>query len=1371
MSYNRSSYFPLRYSSGGTGNNGDSSQNNNPGNHDSGSRGGNQEKYGNDHSSSYSSRNDYYDSYRGSSHSKYYKRYNKYNHSGGPSGASNPPMSRNNSYNGSYSSRRKDRYDSYPGTLDYDSYESRSFDKYDDYSNNNGVKSRPLYDDSSSRLDKPLQQEDRRNPTVSAAGFRNERRGASNQSINNDFKDDRRGLPGQGSRGFKDNRRGLGYEERRKSPQTDYDDANRRNYYEYGDDKRPSQSDYREDRRRGSSYRPLNNRPKDKPRILEMKSHYKPESEERPSELRKEELRSEIRQEEKPSEVKQEEKPNKVKEEEEEEPSDEQLLIEKELEQLAQEQKPKQETRRSFDRLSTPTLQNKATEDKEQLQKDENKEIEEKSKLSDVPDSSNDSKTTTEKTENELPQPKKPDDSQVDSTKGSTSMEIDKVEEPKEIEASSKSEMSQESEKIPTEDEDISLTDQKIGIDTACEKLLNQSPDEKELARSNSFADTSALSPIRDNVSEPDFNFNNLVTIEENQPEDKAKTTVKENMQKSDQNDNETDLSEAETVVARSPPRINKTRKLIRKKEYDENRHNLKRKKRIYSSEDEDEDEEDDNDNEVNEEREPKNEMEDDEQQHEEEDTEKERIYQKAHNRKPKDKPYKIKRDSGGRSLLQRACKKGDLKLIEDYLSRGADANEKDFGGFTCLHEAALEGHTEVVKLLIKYGADVNAKADAVGDSETPLIDAAENMHYDTVKILLENGADPTIYNIDGFTALTKIYNEHANDEEYAKIVQLLEDWIAKAQQSKDSEAENEAKFSKRTNVDDPNDTYFADLIKRKGIYKYAAEGSKELTANYFVSGNNLESRPDILNLAARNGHVELVDIILGLNPHPYDLNTENACGITVLLASVGRGHFAVVESLLSKGADPLKRRPQDGLTALEIAQRSIHFDAKEVELLEKCIEKKLLSAASSGRASPALSQLTRDSNVKKTDVEKQKSKPVVKDESENEEYSSSDDEIRPGRSYQKLDVDKKRKGSEVDKERNLKKLRRTKSDSKVKQQSSSVFGNIKEDVVVTQRVVSSSPQPEKAKTKGSQPALAAVPIPVPLTKAQEEQKAKNAEQARIWQEKVEAKKRARREMFLKSEKEKERKKQEEEEKRAEEEKKLAEKMQEVQSRLVKEAEEKSKMLKQKRVILRTKLSTNNYPIGLKHIKFNRQFSELDIKAYLPFYIFTINDTDYVIDLQVSLITGTPISEFIDTVTDKIELTSTDKSKVWKLFFTMIGIDKKKPTIQYKLYNEGHSQFSFLLLHFIKYDDILKWIKEHHPKFHEYIESHNQYNHVALESLQPFNDSSTKTIINETNTDFTIDIGHIEKSVFIPPNLKRRKDSLRTIQNATTPLW
>ena len=274
---------------------------------------------------------------------------------------------------------------------------------------------------------------------------------------------------------------------------------------------------------------------------------------------------------------------------------------------------------------------------------------------------------------------------------------------------------------------------------------------------------------------------------------------------------------------------------------------------------------------------------------------------------KSKKLPYKVKRDSSGRSLLQRACKKGNFADVQDYIERGASANEKDFCGFTCLHEAALEGHTQIVKYLIENGANVNAKADEAGDSETPLIATAN-------------------------------YNSRLPRE-----VQFVSD----------------APIASGPIMEDPNDNYFAELIKGKGIYKYAAENSKEKTAEYFVAGHNLEGKPDILILAARNGHTELVDIILGLNPTPFNIDTESSCGVTALLASIGRGHFEVVDSLLSKGADPFKTRKKDGLNALEIAQHSPHFDSREVSVIMKFMEKKSGTKILSGIPSRVVSRAT----------------------------------------------------------------------------------------------------------------------------------------------------------------------------------------------------------------------------------------------------------------------------------------------------------------------------------------------------------------------------------------------------------------------------
>ncbi|KAK6455624.1 uncharacterized protein RJT20DRAFT_97227 [Scheffersomyces xylosifermentans] len=817
-------------------------------------------------------------------------------------------------------------------------------------------------------------------------------------------------------------------------------------------------------------------------------------------------------------------------------------------------------------------------------------------------------------------------------------------------------------------------------------------------------------------------------------------------------------LSEAETVVAESPPRINKGRRLVRKAEFDEVRHNLKRKA-LYSSEDDDDDDDDDDDFRS---------------------TKRPHVGDLGRSGRSSSiqKPYKLKRDAGGRSMLQRSCKKGNLNEVQSYIARGANANEKDFCGFTCLHEAALEGHTEVVRFLIEHGANVNAKADAAGDSETPLIDAAENKHYEVVKLLLDNGADPSIYNIDGFTALTKIQNEHTDEEGYDKIIRLLEEASAKFKLATKVEVAKATSPSPSPSpiVEDPNDNYFGELIKKKGIFKYAAEGSKEVTANYFVSGNSLSAKPDILILAARNGHAELVDIILGLNPTPYNIDNEGGCGVTALLASVGRGHYEVVENLLSKDADPFKKRKQDGLNALEIAQRSIHFDPREIKLIHEYMNKKAPSKL--GQMSTAVSTVVSvvpspvRSAVASSVASANVSEAVSEDGSD-----ADDDEEEDARDINRTKSNEERKRkSGIDKDQLVKRLKKTKSESKIKIQPSSVFKESSPEPLdrierITTREQSSSPPPDRARNKSVYSTVS--PSPTPSTKAQEELKAKNALEAKMWQEKAEAKKRARRDMFLKAEKEKERQRKEDEEKRVIEEKKAAEFKEEERLRLAKEAEAKTKVLKEQRVALMREFTIENYPIGLRTAKFNVTLTADDIRRYAPLYIFNIDGVKYVTDLQIALLTGAKVSSFISTFGPEVksEATQVDKSKIWRLFYEIIGIDPSNSTVNTQSRVEGHGQFQNLVIHFIRFDDISKFVKLQYPVTYNFVwDQLSKYStEVLLESLLPFDDQQRNCVVDESSMEIVVDTKSIGK--FIPPHLGYRKDIIRTISSNSRPLW
>lgn len=860
---------------------------------------------------------------------------------------------------------------------------------------------------------------------------------------------------------------------------------------------------------------------------------------------------------------------------------------------------------------------------------------------------------------------------------------------------------------------------------------------------SHNIADSSMLSPIGDSDQIDDTFFKNLDTINESKKENKV--------------DIEEDLSEAETIITNSPPRFNKSRRLVRKKDFDEERRKIKRRT-IISSEDEEDGEEDSS----------------------EEGSHKSSNYERKN---MNERPYKLKRDSSGRSLLQRACKKGNIEDIKSYLKRGANANESDFCGFTCLHEAALEGHVDVVEILLQNGADINAQADENGYYETPLMDAAENKHEETVQLLISKGANPNIYNIDGFTALTKIYNEHKDEEGYDEIIKMLEEAgnkfaVAPSHEKlEEVDSTNPDTVGPKEIVEDPNNSYFSEIIRKKNIYKFAAEGAKEITANYFVAGNSLESKPDILILAARNGHTELVDIILGLSLGPHNVDIENDRGLTPLLASVGRGHYEVVESLLVKGADPTKIRRNDQLSCLEIAQRSAHYSSKEVELIQNYIDKRNdTSKRIEGKEAVVTTNnnayfaKTNDASDIRNGKMKENSDEEIDNGIENEERDEEQDEDEE---YEEKVVTK-RKRSEEEEEDEDKDTKKQKSEIKVRPLPSKVFN--KEETPdrseFKNKEESFSPSSIRPDFKSESPQS-----PAPLTKEQEELKAKNAEEARIWQQKVEAKKRARKDMFLKSEKEKERRRREEEEKKLEEQKKLAIIQEERALKLAEVKQQKTQQLQEERKSLQQKMILESYPIGLPFVKFG-SLTKDEMLKYAPLYLFDIKSEVYVIDLQFAFISGLTIPDMSKKMTSlsKIVLSNDDKSKVWPLFFPMIGIDPTKPTVNLNMaLKDGHDKFQNLYISFVKYEFLAGYTEKQLPETYSTFFCKENTVHVNYDSLIPYTiqnkcaDNDANLLIDDVN--LQIATKDIEKVSFVPPNLKRRKDIINTIYSAHTPLW
>ena len=87
---------------------------------------------------------------------------------------------------------------------------------------------------------------------------------------------------------------------------------------------------------------------------------------------------------------------------------------------------------------------------------------------------------------------------------------------------------------------------------------------------------------------------------------------------------------------------------------------------------------------------------------------------------------------------MNQAVYEGNIEIINQHLSFGADINTKDAGGWSPLHWAVGEGHEKIIKLLLAKKADVNA-IDQTG--KTPLDYALLNKKKETADLLRVYGA------------------------------------------------------------------------------------------------------------------------------------------------------------------------------------------------------------------------------------------------------------------------------------------------------------------------------------------------------------------------------------------------------------------------------------------------------------------------------------------------------------------------------------------------------------------------------------------------------------------------------------------------------
>jgi ankyrin repeat protein len=100
---------------------------------------------------------------------------------------------------------------------------------------------------------------------------------------------------------------------------------------------------------------------------------------------------------------------------------------------------------------------------------------------------------------------------------------------------------------------------------------------------------------------------------------------------------------------------------------------------------------------------------------------------------------------------LMRAAKLGQLDIVEELLTLGADLHAINADGCNALWLACYSGNHEVIERLIAAGIDIDLQN---GNGASCLMYVASNSKPDLVKLMLEKGANPALKNFDDFSAL-----------------------------------------------------------------------------------------------------------------------------------------------------------------------------------------------------------------------------------------------------------------------------------------------------------------------------------------------------------------------------------------------------------------------------------------------------------------------------------------------------------------------------------------------------------------------------------------------------------------------------------------
>ena len=277
-----------------------------------------------------------------------------------------------------------------------------------------------------------------------------------------------------------------------------------------------------------------------------------------------------------------------------------------------------------------------------------------------------------------------------------------------------------------------------------------------------------------------------------------------------------------------------------------------------------------------------------------------------------------------GESPVHVATRCNHTEALQLLMRFGADMHLRNKLGQTALHLAAHCGYTNIIKLLIEKGLDVNEYDHY---ENTPFFVAvAKNSDVKTLELFMKNGADIHWSSSDGCWTLLHIAAHHG-------CINVIEFLIEKGlyvntKNKHDVTALHYAALNGNLKIAEILVEHGADIEVKdhnaKTPLSQATLKGHIAIMNFLISkGANLRTTTgrtgmDLMHTAAMSGNVPAAKLLVQLDAH-VNINAQDDEGGTPLFCAVAQGHAAMIEFLLSKGADIYLKNKKD-VTILHLA-------------------------------------------------------------------------------------------------------------------------------------------------------------------------------------------------------------------------------------------------------------------------------------------------------------------------------------------------------------------------------------------------------------------------------------------------------------------